>query len=209
VCSSDLEQVAKGLQAMHRMEILHQDLKPDNIMIDTNGIVKIIDFGGVRVAGIIEAETLLEQDDMQGTALYMAPEYFVGEAVSSRSDLFSLAVLTYHMLSNRFPYGTSVAKARTVAAQKRLKYESVLDDEREIPAWIDHTLHKALNPNSFKRYDELSEFIFDLRNPSQQFLSETKPPLLDRNPLLFWKSVSLILAGVIAGLLNYIHNLLA
>lgn len=204
-----IEQVAKGLQAMHRMEILHQDIKPDNIMIDTNGIVKIIDFGGVRVAGIIEAESILEQDDMQGTALYMAPEYFVGEAVSSRSDMFSLAVLTYHMLSNRFPYGTSVAKARTVAAQKRLKYESVLDDEREIPAWIDHTLRKALTPNSFKRYDELSEFIFDLRNPNQKFLSDTKPPLLDRNPLLFWKSVSLILAGVIAGLLNYIHNLLA
>ena len=202
-----IEQVAKGLQAMHRMEILHQDLKPDNIMIDTNGTVKIIDFGGVRVAGIIEAENTLEQDDMQGTALYMAPEYFTGEIASSQSDQFSLAVLTYHMLCGRFPYDTQIAKARTVAAQKRLKYHTVLDDEREIPAWIDHTLRKALHPNPYKRYPEISEFLFDLRRPNTKFLSETRPPLLDRNPLLFWKSVSLILAISVVGLLIHIHNL--
>jgi serine/threonine protein phosphatase PrpC len=204
---SIIEQVAKGLQAMHRMEILHQDLKPDNVMIDTNGTVKIIDFGGVRVAGIIEAENTLEQDDMQGTALYMAPEYFVGEIASSQSDQFSLAVLTYHMLSGRFPYDTQIAKARTVAAQKRLKYHTVLDDEREIPAWIDHTLRKALHPNPYKRYPEMSEFLFDLRRPNTKFLSETRAPLLDRNPLLFWKSVSLILAVSVAGLLIHIQNL--
>ncbi len=202
-----IEQVAKGLQAMHRMEILHQDLKPDNVMIDTSGTVKIIDFGGVRIAGIVEAENTLEQDDMQGTALYMAPEYFVGEVISRRSDQFSLAVLAYHMLSGRFPYDTQVAKSRTVAAQKRLKYHSVLDDEREIPRWIDHTLRKALNPNPFKRYEELSEFLYDLRYPNQAFLSDTRPPLLDRNPLLFWKSVSLGLAVTVAVLLVQIHNL--
>jgi len=162
-----IEQVAKGLQAMHRMEILHQDLKPDNVMIDTSGTVKIIDFGGVRIAGIVEAENTLEQDEMQGTALYMAPEYFVGEIISRRSDQFSLAVLTYHMLSGRFPYDTQVAKSRTVSAQKRLKYHSVLDDEREIPRWIDYTLRKALNPNPYKRYEELSEFLYDLRYPNQ------------------------------------------
>ncbi len=202
-----IEQVAKGLQAMHRMEILHQDLKPDNVMIDTSGTVKIIDFGGVRIAGIVEAENTLEQDEMQGTALYMAPEYFVGEIISRRSDQFSLAVLTYHMLSGRFPYDTQVAKSRTVSAQKRLKYHSVLDDEREIPRWIDYTLRKALNPNPFKRYGELSEFLYDLRYPNQTFLSESRPPLLDRNPLLFWKSISLMLAVTVAVLLVQIHNL--
>ncbi|SER18974.1 serine/threonine protein kinase [Amphritea atlantica] len=202
-----IEQVAKGLQAMHRMEILHQDLKPDNVMIDSSGTVKIIDFGGVRIAGIVEAENTLEQDEMQGTALYMAPEYFVGEIVSRRSDQFSLAVLTYHMLSGRFPYDTQVAKSRTVSAQKRLKYHSVLDDEREIPRWIDYTLRKALNPNPYKRYEELSEFLYDLRYPNQKFLSETRPPLLDRNPLLFWKSISLMLAVTVVVLLGQIHNL--
>lgn len=207
VVRSIIEQVAKGLQAMHRMEILHQDLKPDNVMIDANGTVKIIDFGGVRVAGIVEANNTLEQNDMQGTALYMAPEYFIGEIASNQSDQFSLAVLTYHMLSGRFPYDTQVAKARTVAAQKRLKYHRVLDDEREIPAWIDHALRKALHPSPFKRYPEISEFLFDLRRPNTQFLSDTRPPLLDRNPLLFWKSLSLVLAISVAGLLIHIQNL--
>ena len=204
---SIIEQVAKGLQAMHRLEILHQDLKPDNVMIDSNGTIKVIDFGGVRIAGVVEAKNTLEQDDMQGTALYMAPEYFVGEMISSRSDQFSLAVLAYHMLSGRFPYNTEVAKSRTVAAQKRLKYRSVLDDEREIPAWIDHALRKALHPNPFRRYEEISEFIFDLRQPNQAFLRKSRAPLLERNPLLFWKSTSLALGITVAGLLIHIHNL--
>ncbi|RDE18270.1 bifunctional protein-serine/threonine kinase/phosphatase [Motiliproteus coralliicola] len=201
-----IEQVAKGLQAMHRLEILHQDLKTDNVMIDTNGTVKIIDFGGVRIAGIVEAENTLEQDEMQGTALYMAPEYFVGEMISSRSDQFSLAVLAYHMLSGRFPYDTQVAKARTVAAQKRLKYRSVLDEEREIPAWVDQTLRKALNPNPFKRYEEISEFLYDLRNPNPKFLRGPRPPLMDRNPVRFWKSTSFVLALTVVGLLVYLQT---
>lgn len=203
-----IEQIARGLQAMHRMEILHQDLKPDNIMIDQSGTVKIIDFGGVRVAGIIESQSSLPQNDMQGTAMYMAPEYFVGEVVSNRSDQFSLAVITYHMLSGHFPYDTQVAKVRTVSGQKRLVYRSVLDDEREIPAWIDYTLRKALQPFPYKRYNELSEFLFELRHPNPKFLIQSRPPLLERNPVLFWRSLSLFMTTITLGLLIYIQNLL-
>ncbi|EAR63009.1 bifunctional protein-serine/threonine kinase/phosphatase [Neptuniibacter caesariensis] len=201
-----VEQIAHGLQAMHRKEILHQDMRPENIMIDTTGTVKIIDFGAVLVAGIVEAENTLEQPDMQGTALYMAPEYFVGEVISRRADFYSLAVITYHMLSGRFPYGTNMAKARTTAAQHRLKYRSVLDDERELPAWVDETLRKALQPNVYKRYAELSEFIYDLRHPNASFIGRSRPPLIERNPLFFWKSLSFGLAITVAGLLAYIQT---
>lgn len=201
-----VEQIAHGLQAMHRKEILHQDIRPENIMIDTTGTVKIIDFGAVLVAGIVEAENTLEQPDMQGTALYMAPEYFVGEIISRRADFYSLAVITYHMLSGRFPYGTNMAKARTPAAQHRLKYRSVLDDERELPAWVDETLRKALQPNVYKRYAELSEFIYDLRHPNASFIGRSRPPLIERNPLFFWKSLSFGLAITVAGLLAYIQT---
>ncbi|WP_166267888.1 bifunctional protein-serine/threonine kinase/phosphatase [Marinobacter caseinilyticus] len=196
-----IEQVAKGLYALHRMEILHQDLKPDNLMIDTAGTVKIIDFGSARVAGLVEAATGDETADIPGTALYMAPEYFMGEFGSSRSDLYSLGVLTYHMLSGRFPYDTQVAKARTAAAQRRLTYRSVLDEEREIPAWMDETLKQAVHPNPEKRYQELSEFIFDLRQPNQTFLNKTRSPLLERNPVAVWQGISTILAGIILILL--------
>lgn len=196
-----VEQIARGLRAFHRMEMVHQDLKPDNIMIDNTGTVKVIDFGATRVAGIVEASTTLEQPHLLGTALYSAPEYFLGENGSSRADQFSLAVIAYRMLSGRFPYGTAVPKARTAATQRRLRYASVLDEEREIPAWIDEALKRALHPDPYKRYEELSEFTYDLRHPSTRFLNRTRPPLIERNPVLFWQSVSGLLACALIYLL--------
>lgn len=193
-------QIARGLYALHRMEILHQDIHPDNILIDTNGTVKIIDFGSARVAGIVESTTL-EPNDIPGTALYMAPEYFMGDTGTTCSDLYSLGVLTYHMLSGRFPYDTQVAKSRTASAMRRLNYVSVLDDDREIPAWIDETIRKAVHPNPDKRYQELSEFTFDLRHPNPAFLNKTRAPLLERNPVAFWQSVSVALLCVVVYLM--------
>ena len=188
-----LEQIAKGLQAFHRLEMVYQDLKPDNIMIDTTGTVKIIDFGATRVAGLEEVDSAIEQINLLGAALYAAPEYFLGEAGSSRSDIYSLGVIAYQMLSGGFPYGTQAAKTRTKAAQKKLAYKSVLNEEREIPAWVDDAIRKAVEPDPYARYEELSEFIYDLHHPNQAFLNKTRPPLIDRNPVIFWKSVSLVL----------------
>ncbi|TFH86021.1 bifunctional protein-serine/threonine kinase/phosphatase [Billgrantia azerbaijanica] len=195
-----VEQIARGLQALHRMEVLHQDLRPDNVMIDKTGTLKLIDLGSARVAGIVETATA-EPPPFPGTALYMAPEYILGDVGTARSDLYSLGVLAYHMLSGRYPYGTQVAKTRTAAAQRRLTYRSVLDDERAIPAWVDATLKKAVHPNPEKRYQELSEFTFDLRHPNQAFLDRTRPPLIERHPVAFWQGVSAILAVVILALL--------
>ena len=197
-----VEQIAKGLRAFHRMEMLHQDLRPENIMIDSTGTVKIIDFGSTRVAGLMEIESPIERQNNLGTAQYTAPEYFLGESGTSRSDLFSLAVITYQMLSGKLPYGTQVAKARTKAAQRKLFYHTVLDDEREIPVWFDEALRKALHHNPLKRYGELSEFLFDLRQPNKEFLIKTRPPLMERNPVLFWKGVSFVLAIITAVLLS-------
>lgn len=196
-----IEQIAKGLRAFHRLEMLHQDIRPDNILLDATGTVKIIDFGSTRVAGITESSRQKAHNPIPGTAQYAAPEYFLGESGSTASDLFSLGVIAYQMLSGRLPYGTEIAKSRTVAAQKKLVYASVLDDEREIPAWIDFALRKSVHINPFKRYRELSEFLYDLRHPSRAFLSAESPPLLERNPIVFWQSLSLILAVTIVLLL--------
>jgi hypothetical protein len=84
----------------------------------------------------------------------------------------------------------------------------VLDDKREIPAWIDEVLRKAVHPNPSKRYGELSEFIFDLRHPNTQFLKKSRQPLMERNPLVFWRSISFILAAIVvllAGALAFHH----
>ena len=197
-----VEQLARGLQAMHRQQMLHQDLRPSNIMIDRAGTVKIIDFGSVRVAGIAEASNPAERQPILGTAQYTAPEYFLGEPGTARSDLFSLAVITYEMLSGRLPYGARVARATTRAAQHRLVYESVLDDERTIPAWVDGALRKALNPNPYKRQDELSEFLHDLRRPSQEFMRKGRPPLMESHPILVWKTIALLLSLAVVALIS-------
>ncbi|WP_340124579.1 protein kinase domain-containing protein [Methylobacter svalbardensis] len=197
-----IEQIAKGLRAFHRLEMLHQDLRPANIMIDSTGTVKIIDFGSTRVAGIIEMTTPIRRDNILGTAQYTAPEYFLGEQGSERSDMFSLAVIAYQMLTGKLPYGAEVAKCKTKAAQNKLMYDSLRYENREIPAWVDDAIRKAVHPNPYKRYEDLTEFIFDLRHPNRAFLDKTRPPLLERNPLAFWKGVSFILALIIVALLN-------
>lgn len=202
-----VEQIGKGLQAFHRLEMLHQDLRPDNIMIDRTGTAKIIDFGSTRVAGLAESAPLPGgAEDVLGTVQYAAPEYFLGESGTARSDIFSLGVLTYHLLTGRLPYGAQVARARTRSAQNQLQYDSVLDDDREIPAWIDGVLRKAVHPNPAKRYAELSEFLYDLRHPNQEFLQRTRPPLIERNPLVFWKGVSALLALAVVALLAVVSG---
>lgn len=197
-----LEQVVKGLYSLHRMEILHQDIRPENLMIDTRGTVKILDFGSARVAGIAEASAMTSRSDRPGTALYMAPEYFLGEVGTIRSDLYSVGVLAYHLLSGRFPYGNQVARTRTAADQRRLVYRSVLDDERAIPVWVDETLRRAVHPNPDRRYQELSEFIHDLRSPNSAYLNKTRSPLIERHPVRFWQGVAAVLAIVVVLLLN-------
>ncbi len=197
-----VEQIAKGLQSFHRLEMLHQDLRPENIMIDTTGTVKIIDFGATKVAGITEINSPLERQENLGTAQYTAPEYFLGESGTPRSDLYSLGVITYQLLAGRFPYRVAVATTKTRSAQKKLNYQSVLHDDREIPAWVDGVLEKALETDPYKRYSELSEFTYDLRHPNKEFLNKTRPPLMERNPVIFWKSISFILIIIIVFLLT-------
>lgn len=196
-----VQQIAKGLYALHRQEMLHQDLRPNNIMLDKTGTVKLIDFGSVRVAGLAEIAGA-DQAHILGTAQFTAPEYFLGDAGTTRSDLFSLGMITYQMLSGRMPYGTQVAKATSKASQRKLNYRSVLDDRRNLPAWIDETLRKAVHPNPYKRYDEISEFVHDLRQPNPSFINKSQPPLLDRNPVMFWKGLSSILFLIIVLLLS-------
>ena len=201
-----VEQIAGGLQAFHRLEMLHQDLRPENIMIDVTGTAKIIDFGATRIAGIADDTLSSIDDNILGTAQYTAPEYFLGDHGSSRSDIFSLGVIAYQMLTGRLPYGAQVAKARTKSQQRKLRYKSVLDDNRDIPAWIDGALKKAVHPDPLRRYDELSEFMFDLRHPNKNLLELSSAPLAARNPLLLWKLLSGGLFVVVLILLYILHG---
>ncbi|ANJ66577.1 protein kinase [Halothiobacillus diazotrophicus] len=197
-----VEQIAKGLQAFHRLEMVHRDLKPGNFIIDGTGTVKIIDFGTTSVAGLQEIASPIAHSHLQGEVQYAAPEYLLGEPGTARSDIFSLGVIAYEMLSGgKLPYGAQAARANTRGAQRRLKYRSLRIDTPAVPLWIDEAIRKAVHPNPLERYEVLSEFMHDLRTPNRNFLIRTRPPLMERNPVLFWKGVSLILAALVAILL--------
>jgi serine/threonine protein phosphatase PrpC/predicted Ser/Thr protein kinase len=200
-------QIARGLQAFHRLEMLHQDLRPDNIMIDDAGTVKIIDFGSTQVAGLLEMNAANGAAPILGTEQYAAPEYFLGENGTSRSDIFSLGVIAYQLLTGRLPYGARVPRSRTPAAQRRLRYTSAQTDERPIPVWVDEAIRKAVHPDPGARYAELSEFVYDLHHPNPAFLRKPRPPLMERNPLVFWKTVSFLLAVALIVTLHRLHAL--
>ncbi|MDO8893241.1 MAG: bifunctional protein-serine/threonine kinase/phosphatase [Sulfurimicrobium sp.] len=190
-----VDQIARGLRAMHRMEMIHQDLKPDNILIDRNNTLKIIDFGSTRIAGLAETHRVLEPKHIAGTASYSAPEYFRGEQGTSRSDIFSLGVIAYEMFTGKLPYGEITPEQ---AARKKFTYTPARLHNPATPDWVDAALEKATHPHPNRRYELESEFVADLTRPNQSLLNEGRSrPLLERNPLGFWKGLALIQLGVI------------
>lgn len=197
-----IEQIAKGLRAFHRQDMLHQDLRPENIMIDESGTVRIIDFGSAHIAGLQEMHLDREQQ-LLGTAQFTAPEYFLGQPAQANADLYSLGVITYQLLCGKLPYGLEIVKCRSREQQNRLKYRSLLQENIPLPLWVDEAIKKAVHPDPRRRYQALSEFVFDLRHPNAAFLNRTRPPLLERNPVRFWQGVSIVLSGVILYLLAF------
>lgn len=191
-----IDQIAKGLQSFHTLEMVHQDLRPENILIDKNGFIKIIDLGSTKVEGIVENDTFAQKTSMLGTALYSGPEFFLGDTGTNKSDIFSLAVIIYQMLSGKFPYGTNVAKANSKTAQNKLNYEPLIHKEIKIPYWFEEALKKALNINPEKRYEVLSEFIHDLKVPNKSFTKNYKPSIMEKDPVMFWKILSFGLFGL-------------
>jgi serine/threonine protein kinase len=172
------------------MEMLHQDLRPENVMIDRTGTVKIIDFGSVFVAGVDD-----QGSRILGTFQFTAPECFVGEAGSERSDLYSLGVIAYQMLSGRLPYGADAARVRTRAALRKLRYATVLDEKRDIPLWVDAALRKAVHAEPLERYEAVSEFVYDLRHPNAEL--RRSAPLIARNPVAFWRTACAVLGAIV------------
>ncbi|MEO8523803.1 MAG: bifunctional protein-serine/threonine kinase/phosphatase [Caldimonas sp.] len=190
-------QLASGLQAFHGKEMLHQDIRPENAMIDRTGTVKIIDFASAHVAGLAEGTPNPRARDIVGTLQYTAPEYFVGGGGSPRADLFSMAVLTYEMLTGRLPYGLQVPQSRSASDLKRLRYVPLRHRRPDLPAWVDAVLKKALQADPAKRQEAVSELAHDLHMPGRRFDQPRPPPLIERHPVVFWQVIALILLAVV------------
>ena len=188
-----IEQLSSALRAMHRQDVIHQDLKPDNVMLTEQDRIKIIDFGAVHAAGLAELATVLQRQHPEGTLNYTAPEYLMGERGSKRSDIFSLGVICYEMLTGKLPYKEKLANKFQLKSYNQMKYIPLKTHRDDLPEWLDVVLKKACQPDPTKRYGLISEFIHDLKTPKDVVARTEFEPLLKRNPLLFWQGVSAIL----------------
>ena len=185
-----IEQISSALRAMHRQDVIHQDLKPENIMIDEKNRIKIIDFGAVHAAGLAELASVLQRQQPEGTLNYTAPEYLMGEKGSKRSDIFSLSVIAYELLTGKLPYKEKKTNKFQLNNYQHMQYISVKKYREDLPGWIDIALKKGCMPNPEKRYALLSELTHNLKSPKDNLLNYDEEPLITRNPILLWQLIA-------------------
>jgi serine/threonine protein kinase len=188
------EQLMQGIQAMHRSEIIHQDIRAENIIIDEHGTLKLIDFGSSFCGSWFDLEEEKHTDFQPlGTEQFSAPESILGQIPTVQSDIFCVGVLVYYMLSARLPYGAQVARIKTPDEILRLQYIPLKEHGVSVPDWFEQAIRKALAPQARQRYTEVSEFAWDLRHPNPKFVGMRAPPLIEQHPILIWKLSSALL----------------
>ena len=188
-----IEQIAAGVRAFHRQEMRHQDLRPENILINRDGVAKIIDFGSAHIAGLAEAWGREAHADHLGTVQYTAPDYWSGDAVDWRADLYSLGTIAYELLSGQLPYGSQAARVRSRKDALRLSYRSLRELNDQVPAFVDDAIRRAVHPDPNHRQEALSEFTSALRAPGPGYRAQTRKPLAERDPVRFWQAISALL----------------
>ncbi|BAJ02667.1 serine/threonine protein kinase [Shewanella violacea DSS12] len=188
-----LKQIESGVRAFHRKETIHQDLKPDNILLTYEGQIKLIDFGSCHIKGIAEIATPLQRDSILGTADYSAPESVLGYRVTNKADLFSMAVITFEMLTGKLPFKGKLAQCRTKQDYLKLVYIPSYELNPLIPLWMDPPLKKALSFDPVSRQVDTSELLYELNQPLVNWdKPEVGRSLLERDPVRFWQGVSVL-----------------
>lgn len=186
-------QVGKGLQAMHRRETLHQDVKPANIVVGRDGVAKLVDMGSCRVGGIAEIAVPIERDQVLGTARYSAPEYRLGYQGDVRSEQFSLGCVAYEMLTGELPYGEAIEHSASADALSKLRYRPAYTHNPLVPIWIDGALRRAVRLKPDRRYPELSEFLFDLTRPNPVYVEAMQDASDPGSSAKLWRGLALLL----------------
>lgn len=185
--------IISGTRALHRKDTLHQDLKPQNILLSADGTVTIIDYGSCRIGGIREIATPFHRQSALGTLDFSAPEYRLGATPTTRSDLFSIAAIAYYLLTGgKLPYGERWDRAKTLRDFVALPYTSATAHNPMVPLWMDATLRKSLSIVPEARHESMSEFVHYLEQPDPDLVAPAPLPLAQRNPLLFWKLAALV-----------------
>ena len=187
-----VRQIIAGLRAFQRADMVHQDLKPENIMINRDGRVKILDFGTVLIFGTDEIASPLDKSVPQGSVNYVAPEYLMGEGGSFKADLFSLAVIIYEMITGALPFDEPSIKRVSIKSYSEYQYIPARQRRRDLPVWVEGCLRKACQPNPANRYEAFSELEKDLTVPNPLLEADMRrQPLIEKDPVLFWKVLAL------------------
>jgi len=181
--------LCKAVSALSRLRIVHRDIKPDNVMLEANGGLKLLDLGVARLPSIREAGN----EDIPGTPSYMAPELFAGERGDEKSDVYALGVTLYRLFGGaHYPYGEIEAFSKP-----RFQKLTPLGVHRpDLPAWLDRAVMKAVSADKAGRHADAMELAFEMENGLAHGAAGTthlRSPLYHRNPLLFWQVISFLL----------------
>src|SRR5438270_1002134 len=185
-------QIAGALAAAHEAGIVHRDIKPDNIMLRRDGIVKVLDFGLAKLterlpADSVDTEALTsapvktEPGMVMGTAIYMSPEQARGLQVDARTDIFSLGVLIYEMVTRRLPFAGSDTIEILAAILSDKEPPPLARYRHEAPAELERIVEKALAKERDERYQSAKDLLIDLRHLKKRLefdseLARTTPP---------------------------------
>lgn len=168
-------QVARGIESAHNKNIIHRDIKPQNIIISTEGKVKVTDFGIARAAS---SNTI--SSDVMGSVHYASPEQARNGFVDNRSDIYSLGIVMYEMVTGRVPFDGDTTVA---VAIQHLQEEMVIPSAYapNLPISLEKIILKCAQKNPDRRYQSMEELLADLRksllNPNEDFV--VIAPLVD------------------------------
>ncbi len=151
--------MCEALNAAHNKDIIHRDVKSDNIMVTADNQVKVMDFGLAKLKGSVR---LTKTFSAVGTMAYMAPEQIRGEEVDKRIDIFSFGIVMYEMLTGRFPFRGEYEAAMMYSIQNEAP-QLLLNYRDDIPDFIERIILKTLEKDPVKRYQNMQEIIQELK----------------------------------------------
>ena len=195
-----LEQAAIALDAAHRHGVVHRDVKPANLLLDRQGRIHVADFGIASAAGL---DSVTQTGTVLGTAAYLAPEQAQGQRATPASDIYSLGIVAFELITGQRPFEGDTVAAEA-AAHVTAELPSVCDVNPDAPCELDPVFSKALAKDPAARYATAAEFVASLRTELDRAAGPTQvlPPQMmrrRRSPLLPLV-VLLLLAGIGLGL---------